>query len=484
MHRGRWCFVMIAAWLLFGHSPPSRAGTEVYIDGNFRLRARVYDNLFLKRGVALSDASDPLQVGDDGTSSYFEQRLRLEPELRVNQYLSVFSQFDFLPDLMWGTNPERIPGLSGYYDPIGQSQSFSLPSNVPVVAARRLWAEVFTPFGRFKFGRTGMHVGSGVYFNDGRGPDADYPGDTADRIQFLTRVGNVFLLAGYDMIYEGDVDRPYDAQAAAAAVAYRSELLSGSFYTYYQDDRSWLEEGDPEADDTYRNNMKTWTFDLWGKSVLGSVELELEAIYRYGGGDGSRMVFEAEEDGVDPRVRENVVINSFGGIARLNWSSRHWRAGVETGLASGDDDPAYDDQDGKLKTFEFDRNYHVGLLLFRVPMPARASLASDVSPDDIYDGAIVGNRISNAFYVAPSLRFNILTNLTARVGGIGAWALTATSDFNGSKDYGYEFDIELASQLFDRLTLSATTALFFPGGVFGSNDEFAFGGQLLAVVAF
>ncbi len=484
MDRGRWCFILVAVSLMAGFAPPSQAATEVYLDGYFRLRARIYDNLFLKRGVELSDASDPLQVGDDGTSTYFEQRLRIEPELRVNQYLSVFSQFDFLPDLMWGTDPERIPGLSGYYDPIGQSQSFGIPSDVPMVVARRLWAEVYTPFGRFKFGRTGMQVGSGIFFSDGNGLDADHPGDTADRLQFLTRLGSVFFLVGYDMVYEGDVDRPYDAQAAAAAVAYRSELLSGSFYTYYQDDRSWIEEGDPEADDTYRNDMKTWTFDLWGKSVLGSVELELEAIYRYGGGDGSRMVFESEQDGVDPRVRENVVISAFGGMARVNWSSRTWRAGVETGLASGDEDPAFDDQDGKLKTFEFDRNYYVGLLLFRVPMPARASLASDESPSDIYEGAIVGDRISNAFYVAPSLRFNILPNFTARVSGVGAWALTVTDAFNGSKNYGYEFDLELASQLFDRFTLSATTALFFPGEVFGSNDEFAFGGQLLAVVEF
>jgi len=158
MNRGRWCFVLVAASLMAGLAPPSQAATEVYIDGYFRLRARIYDNLFLKRGVELSDASDPLQVGDDGTSTYFEQRLRFEPELRVNQYLSVFAQLDFLPDLMWGTDPQRIPGLTGYYDPIGQSQSFGLPSDVPVLAARRLWAEVYTPFGRFKFGRTGMQV--------------------------------------------------------------------------------------------------------------------------------------------------------------------------------------------------------------------------------------------------------------------------------------------------------------------------------------
>ncbi len=484
MYRGRWFLAFLVGLMGLAPAPVSRAGTEVHIDGNFRLRARVYDNLFLKRGVALTEASDPLQVGDDGTSTYFEQRLRLEPELRVNQYLSVFSQLDFLPDLMWGTDPERIPGLDGYYDPIGESQSFDQPSTVPALAVRRIWAEVYTPFGRFKFGRTGMQVGSGIYFNDGNGLDADYPGDTADRLQFLTRLGRVFLLAGYDMIYEGDVDRPYDAQAGAAAVAYTSELLSGSFYTYYRDDRSWLQEGDPEADDTYRNNLKTWTFDAWGKAVMGSVVLELEAVYRYGGGDGSRLVFESSEEGVDPRVRENVVISAFGGMARMSWSSRHWNATLETGLATGDSDPAYDDQDGKLNAFDFDRNYHLGLLLFRVPMPARASLASDTSPDDIYEGAIVGNHISNAFYLAPTLSFNIVNDLTARVGGIGAWAMTATEAFNGAKDYGYEFDVGLATQLFDRFTLNATTALFFPGGIFGSNDEFAFGGQLLAAVEF
>ena len=66
----------------------------------------------------------------------------------------------------------------------------------------RAWADVYTPVGRLRFGRMPLHWGAGVLYNAGNTPLSEY-GDSADRIQFTTRQGPVYVMAGYDIIYGG-----------------------------------------------------------------------------------------------------------------------------------------------------------------------------------------------------------------------------------------------------------------------------------------
>lgn len=456
---------------------PANAATELFLDGYFRVRGRLYDNLALQRPDA--DSAD----ATSGTYTYLEQRLRIEPELRVNEYVSVFAQLDVLPDLIWGTDPLRVSNTDGYFDPIGQSQSFGMGTTL--IAPRRAWVELYTPLGRLKAGRTGMQVGSGLFFNDGNGIDADY-GDTADRIQFLTKVGPVYLLLGYDAIYEGALDRPYDSSGIAAAVAYRSEQASASFYTYVQNDRSWLDEGATNADTSTQNNLSVFNFDLWGKATLGSLDLELEAIYRYGAG---QVVLESTSDGVDPRTLDNATVNQFGGMVRGLYGMGPWTFGAEVGLASGDADilgtsSTSTDSSLALTRFSFDRDYHVGFLMFRVPLPTRLSLSTDTTFDDRYDTAIVGNAVSNAFYLNPAVEFKVLDNLSAKISGLAAWSMETNDLYNNQKDYGYELDLEIKSKLYDRVTASGKGAMLIPGAIFSPNQELAFGGELNVTVEF
>lgn len=466
---------------LVGTVMPAQAATELFLDGYFRVRGRLYDNLQLQRPDTTTSEDSTTEV-TSGTYTYLEQRLRIEPELRVNQYVSVFAQIDVLPDLIWGTNPTRLAGLDGYYDPIGQSQGFDIGDASTLLVPRRAWAELYTPFGRLKLGRTGMQVGAGVFFNDGNGMDSDY-GDTADRIQLLTKVGPVFLLAGFDAIYEGSLDRSYDATGIAAAVAYKSETLSTSLYGYLQNDRSWIDETQVDASTSTQSTMSVFNVDLWGKASVGPLDLELEAIYRYGSG---RVVLESTEEGVDPRTLEGATVNQFGGMARGIYAMGPWGFGAEVGLASGDPDVVgtSSETSSQLTRFSFDRDYHIGYLLFRVPLPTRLSASTDESFDARYDEAIVGNAISNAFYLAPAVEFRVLDNLSAKVTGVAAWALETNSLYNQQKDYGYELDLEVKSKLYDRINLSAKGAMLIPGRVFEPNQELSFGGELNATIEF
>lgn len=465
---------------IFASATPALAGTELVLDGHFRVRGRIYDNLQLQR--AEDATADTENVS---TFLYLQQRLRLEPELRVNQYLSVFSQLDVLPDLVWGSHPALTQGLTNYYDPVGLSQTFEIPTGANALALKRAWAELYTPYGRFKLGRTGMQVGAGVFFNDGNGADADY-GDTADRIQFLTKIGPVFLLAGYDAVAEGALNTGYDASAFAAAVAYRSELVSTSLYAYLQNDRSWVDEGQTSASEDTQSTLTVLTLDAWAKAAVGPIDLELEAIYRYGSG---RAVLPALDSSADPATVEGAVVNQFGGMARALYGTGPWNLGLELGLASGDPDEVggastSSTSSTQLTRFSFDRDYHVGMLLFRVPLPGCSTLQTEGAQVVCSDDALMDNAVSNAFYLLPTAEFKVLDNLSAKVSALAAWTLESGSLYNSASDYGYELNLGLQSLLYDRLTVQARGAMLIPGAVFGDSRELAFGGELSAFIKF
>lgn len=463
-------------------APSLKADTELYVDGYFRARARLYDNLALERGTTVNEEGETVALPDASSAFYLQQRLRVSPELRVNQYLSVFAQLDVLPDLVWGTNPE-LASSAEYYEPAGQAQGFLTPGGTSLLVPRRAWAEFYTPIGRLKVGRAGMQVGAGLFFNDGNGADSDY-GDTADRVQFLTRVGPVYLLAGFDAINEGDPNLAYDATGYALAVAYRSEVASASLYGYLQDDRTWVEEASQATAETSRNSLQVYNFDLWGKATLGPVDLELEAIYRVGGGSVAQQ---AVAEGVDPVTLDGISINQFGGMARGRFLTGPWTLGLETGIASGD----LDDVEAATSTttssaswnaLTLDRDYNVGMLLFRVPLPGGSAVP--VAPgESLPTSAKTGNALSNAFYLTPSVEFKVLDQLSARFSALAAWAMETGELYNNQKDYGYELDLQLRSQLFDKATFGARGALLVPGRVF-DTQELAFGAELSALIEF
>lgn len=463
-------------------APQLKADTELYVDGYFRARARLFDNLALQRGTTVNEDGETVALANASSTFYLQQRLRVTPELRVNPYLSVFAQVDVLPDLIWGSNPE-LASSAGYYEPAGQAQGFLSPGGTALLAPRRAWAEFYTPIGRLKVGRAGMQVGAGLFFNDGNSADSDY-GDTADRVQFLTRVGPVYLLAGVDIINEGEPDLAYDATGYALAVAYRSELASASFYGYFQDDRTWIEEASQTTAETARNSLQVYNFDLWGKSTVGPVDLELEAIYRLGSGS---VVQQAVAEGVDPATLDAIAINQYGAMARARYAMGPWGFGLESGVASGD----LDDVEAATSTttsaatwnrLSFDRDYHVGFLLFRVPLAGGSGVpvaAGDTLPADIK----TTNAFSNGFYVTPSVEFKVMEQLSARFSALAAWSMETGELYNNQKDYGYELDLQLRSQLFNKASFGARGALFVPGRIFDSQ-ELAFGAELSAVIEF
>ncbi len=134
-------------------------------------------------------------LGDNdrfGTTLFVQERLRIEPILKINDNISLHSQFDVLDNVIAGTKDVKnidflspivgtiqLPGAGGALGVTGGEAGENKALNI-----RRAYMDILTPAGKFRIGRQPSHIGLGVFQNDGNGYNDDF-GDTFDRVLYL-----------------------------------------------------------------------------------------------------------------------------------------------------------------------------------------------------------------------------------------------------------------------------------------------------------
>ncbi len=419
---------------------------EVEWSGHYRARALAYRNL------SLSTTNDNALGG----TFYADHRLRLQPAFHLSSRVSVYTQLDYLPYTVWGGASDSwvdpvtgqaidlayVDGVSPYSD---ESDGSSYLGNLQVT---RVWADIYTPVGRLRFGRMPLHWGAGVLFNAGNDPLSEY-GDSADRVQFTTRQGPVYIMAGYDLVSEGYRDATAgqhdDMQALDLAVAYRSEAASVGLYNRYRFQPS--------------QNFNAYQGSLWGAAELGPVHAELEAVGVFGRGDLSDALN-------DQRLLAG------GAMLRADTQFDKVLGGFEVGIASGDDD----DTDGDLRTFHFDRDHNVALMMFEESMPMLApAVVNDANGGRETGAVLTGDGVSNAFYLAPRVGYQLRPDLKVDLTYVAARALAAPS-WTEEKGYGQEVDLSLRYSPFEHFEATGTAGAFLPGPYYSAYEDDTFGG--------
>ena len=202
------------------------SAAEVEWAGEYRARGLLYDSLSLSRD---NDQAE-------GTSSLIDHRFRLRPTFFINSNVSLGAQVDMLSLTGWGDSADT------WYDPVtGDNISLAYADGVQAwsdeedggsyrynIQLTRAWADVYTGIGRVRFGRMPLHWGAGIQFNDGLATDAEY-GDTSDRVQFSSRVGEAGAtpLFGPGIRTDDDIEalmraagaKPVDGQQVTANTA-------------------------------------------------------------------------------------------------------------------------------------------------------------------------------------------------------------------------------------------------------------------------
>lgn len=446
-------------------STTTASATEVLFDGSYRARFRAFDSLSIDNTLADSE----------GRSAYVQHRFLLRPRFLVNDKITVFAGFKGLDNVHWGdeVSPWTDP-VNGLDVPLAWSDNLTAPTGAnddgsgdagaPLLdfTLWRVWTEIDTKIGRFSFGRMPVHWGSGIWQNDGMGVNAEY-GDTVDRFQWEKEISSLFVRISGEANAEGLINQDDDTLAANATIAYRTErILTGI---------NLQVKTAPSRDFTL------FTADLAAEANLGKLNLRFEGVGQFGGGD--------LENGAN-----DVQITAFGAVLGADLKVADFDITIEGGIASGDKNLG----DEKIRTFTFDRDYNVGIILFEQPLP---TLSSGITSDGgrAYNATLTGPGVSNALYLRPEIGRELpwVPDLKLSIAMLAARTLALPESEAGRGSYGMEFDLNATYSGIEHLDLSATGAVFLPGTYYKnySDADFingfsgvVFGGQLIARVHF
>lgn len=428
------CFGWVSLLLVL--SQPSYA-IDFGLKGYYRFRAEASHDLDTQTPAAITHSNDRF-----GVIQFNQMRLRLGPDIKINDYLSVHSEFDILDDILFGSGTNdnlqinspvigtlTLPSGAGTIGEVGgaagENGSFHM---------RRAWMEILTPVGKLKLGRQPSHWGLGIFQHDGGDRQSDF-GDNQDRVMFLTQLpfqdGSALTIGGlWDVPFEAAGDpRTQGLGGTVRDNGQDAKQLAGVFY---YDHNNWsagafagarLRSGSSgtttTAVDAKGNTVATgidgdtevFFGDVYGSYNINEYTFELEAVYiggKISTGLGINAIpfssFSSSGSGagiirLPARQSLQVLMAAFEASGVYDWGGE-WNA--KTGYASGDATPL----STKITQYGFRPDYQIALMMFRVPLGTSPSLfggtASNPSANSKLTGGvpITSNFINNALYVS------------------------------------------------------------------------------------
>jgi uncharacterized protein (TIGR04551 family) len=466
------------------------------LDGYLRVRGALMVNLDVTgQQDASGNFLFPVPLQDpDGrdTLNTANLRLRLEPTLNVSEHVRVRAQLDVLDNRVLGSSTSALyddPG-SPYPVPFYGSSRVVLEGDPrvdrPAISPKRVWAEVQTPVGLLGFGRMPSDWGLGILTNAGNGIDDDF-GDSIDRIQFAlppvtTPLGRLSFVPMIDFDSEGvlyedprfagtGVGQPFDAENADDGRTYavkiarldtedevrrklernESSVNYGAYYNYRTQRwfyPQWNEDGfdgtydpggttPPAYGDTLtavHRSSYAHVADLWFRWQTPRLRVEAEVAGVYG------QIENASNDALGPASGE-ILLRQWGGsvVTEYQVSPNRLVFGAEVGAASGDEAPGFGNvpsrltagatpaqtpygsvegsqwrpgTDRTIRNFRFNPAYRVDLILWR---------------------HVLG-QVTDAFYVKPKVRWDILPGLRLDAAIVYSQAMFSESTPSSAQD--------------------------------------------------
>jgi hypothetical protein len=436
---------------LLAASPSARAGELVW-DGHYRARGEMFDSL------SLSDTNP----NAEGAQWSMDHRLRLQPGWLLSDRVSLHSQFDVLGWTRWGDAPvttidpttgEAVPTV--FADAVEPPTTSDGAATLANFRATRVWGEVKFKYGMLSFGRMPFHWGTGMVFNAGN-RTVDEFGDTSDRIQWTSKVGDVFLMGGFENRAEGLPADDDDFRSVMGSVVYKTEKAGlGTLHTY-----RW-QNNEQEGSANEPQKFTTYIGDVWGEAEVGHAQVEAEFAAVLGGGD------------LDTGAN-SLRLSQFGGHIGVGFEPEKLRLGLRTGFATGDADAT----DTQLKTFTYDPDFNLSLMLFEEPLPTlQATVPSAANDGRTTQAARTGQAIRNALWIRPRVGWKLRDDLTVDLAWLLAQQAKAELTATTGKGYGSEVNLDLNYEPFPHFKLRGTGAMMMPGKYFTEYTDDTWGGE-------
>jgi uncharacterized protein (TIGR04551 family) len=347
---------------------PGRSFVVIDIDGSFRTRAELWQDVHMGLGIIPNRYGVyPQLSGPDGVREGADFRLRLAPTIHVGEMADIFTVVDLL---------NVAAGEGGYSDlaqTLHQADQVNLPGSadslLATAAVRGLWGRVrLLNVVALQAGRIPEHWGMGLVENDGRAIDGD-GGDFIDGISLHSVALPLGLQAsiswdfplqgrqvesafapwgvGYDPGDWDDIQQwRFKVQIAPPADSDGNYWGAGIYNRLRFQDFTSLGSQSPYEEcqlydwapgfgcnEMFWRDAFIWTPDVWFKAGLAVapdllLKVEMEVAGRYGTVSNTRFVQE--------KLKRN--LQGIGGVARIELEAPTWRAGIEAGGASGDAD--------------------------------------------------------------------------------------------------------------------------------------------------
>ena len=364
----------------------------------------------------------------------------------------------------------------------------------------------FPKAGQLRAGIQSFSWGTGMLANDGKGDpvfgDPDQ-GNVNARVLFATQPfkntegaaamqRGLSFFAAADLVIRDDNAFLYEGDLAVAGLlGLRASSPRGEVGALFVG--RWQRD---HADPLRPTQATTLAFpiDVYGKVRVtpddSAHHLTLEGEAAVVQGTSTRPWFEAT-------VPDGAKVLSAGMVSRVRYDNdtHHLTAVVETGFATGDNDP----RDGVSRQFAMHSDHEVGLLLFEHVLPLLSANAVDRASDPQLvatplpgaRNAVNQGQVSNAVYLYPTLRWRPVPALDLRAGWLSAWSAGDAVDpfltgLAGGYPVGWGGGDATRHHLGDELDASARVHLkatgnlaidlgaeggiFLPGGAFADLD--------------
>ena len=219
-----------------------------------------------------------------------------------------------------------------------------------------------------------------------------------------------------------------------------------------------------------------FTVDGAVDAKMGQLDLALEAVGQFGSGDLANGANDA-------------TISAIGTVVSVAMNASPISGGAEFGFATGDDDT----NDSAIKTFAFDRDYDVALVMFEQALPTLATSVSNATNFGANsDYALTGDAVSNAIYGKFNVGYSPRENHLLGVAAIFARTAKLPENATVGSSYGREIDISYTNSVVEHLKFTSAVGFFMPGDyytTFESDDlsdlsSSVIAGKLSATVSF
>jgi len=412
------------------------------VSGYYRFRSDVTHDLDTQtQNTSITHNNDRF-----GVIQYNQMRLRLAPKAKINDFLSIHTEFDFFDNLVFGSaankNLEILSPVVG---------TLTLPSGAGTIGAvggvagenqavhiRRAWMEILMPIGKFKIGRQPSHWGLGIFQNDGDGRGGDF-GDNQDRVMFLTQAalksGNALTIGFvWDIPFEAQFDPRIQGLGGSVRDNGQSSKQIAGILLFDKPDftigmftgarfRNGSNGTTTTALDAKGNTVATGIdgdtmllfADLYTSYTVNEYTFSFEGVYIGGdittglaidaipfstfsaAGSGSGIIQLPADQGLRVIMAALEIDALYDNGTEVN---------VKFGYASGDETPL----STRITQYGFRPDYQIALMMFNRPLGTSPSLfggtASNPGSNSKLTGGvpITGNFINNAIYLSIGLK--------------------------------------------------------------------------------